>query len=344
MKKIIILLYLALFAFGSQQQASLVNTTKIIKGTVNPLEEFIGTLNFSKSSAIASQSSGAVEQINFETGDQVQKGDILVYIDSQLLNAKIDFAKANMNIAKINLENAKKDYERYKDLIEKKSISQKIFDDSFFKYSSAKQTLNAAAAQYKELKIQKEKKTIKAPYNGIIVDKNVEKAEWLNEGKTVATIISTDKVDMVFNLPTSYIYKLDTKESYDIYIKDKIISSKLYAAIPKGDMKTRTFPVKFKANINNQFLYDGMEVKISLPREKKVNSLIVPRDAVIKRFGQNVVFLNLENKAVMIPVQIIGYDTNNIAINGKGLFENADVVIKGNERIFPNQPIKSLDK
>ena len=344
-KKLVILVGLAIYGLSAgAPQASLVNTATVIKGEVNPLEEFIGTLHFSKTASIASQTKGAVVSINFETGDKLLKGDVLLKVDSKVLDAQIESLKANVEVSKINLENATRDYNRYKELIEKKSISQKVYDDSFFKYSSAKQNLNMAQAKLDEQIINKEKKSIKAPFDAVVVEKNIELSEWASEGKTVATIVATNEVDMMFNLPTSYIYKLDKNDSYEINLKGQKIQSKLYASIAKGDKRTRTFPVKFKAKVNSDFLYDGMEVKINLPRSKKQDALMVPRDAVIKRFGQNVIFINVDGIANMLPVQILGYTKENVAVSAKGLIEGASVVVKGNERIFPKQAIKSLNK
>jgi len=343
-KKLIVIAGIAIYSLGAEApRASLVNTAKVIKGEVNSLEEFIGTLSFSKSSDIASQTAGAVESINFETGDRLRKGEVLLKVDSKVLDAQITSLRASVELAKLNLENAKKDYNRYKELIEKKSISQKVYDDSFFKYNSAKQNLYIIEANLNEQIINKNKKTIRAPYDAVVVSKDIELSEWANQGTKVATIVSTNEVNMIFNLPTSYIYKLDKNESYNINLKGKEIRSKLYASIAKGDTRTRTFPVKFKAKVDSDFLYEGMEVKINLPRSKKQNSLLVPRDAVIKRFGQNVIFLNVDGIATMMPVKILGYTKENVAVGAKGLQEGASVVVKGNERIFPKQPIKSLN-
>ncbi len=343
-KKLMLIICVSVFSFGMGKGPAVVNTAKVTKGEVNVLEEFIGTLSFSKSSDMASQTSGIVKKIYFESGDMVKKGDKLLDIDSDILDAQISSARANLEIAKLNLENSSRDYNRYKKLIEKKSISQKVYDDSYLKYRSALEDLNVAKSKLNELTIEKSKKTIKAPYDGSIVSKNIDLDEWLSVGKTIGTIVNTSEVDLMFNLPTSYVYKLDKQTSYSIKVGSQELKSKLYAAIAKGDRMTRTFPVKFKTNISNIFMYDGMEAKISLPRSKKITSLIVPRDAVIKRFGQNVVFINSDGAANMIPVKIVGYDKNKVAIEAKGLVEGADVVVKGNERIFPKQPIKSLNK
>ncbi len=342
-KKLLLIISLTVYGFAMGGGPALVNTAKIDQGVVNPLEEFIGSVNFTQSAKVASESSGAVLKVNFESGDMVKKGDILVYIDSEILDSQIKSEKANVEISKINLENAQKDYDRYKELIVKKSISQKTYDDSLFALNSAKQSITKAKNSLNELMIQKNKKTIKAPFSGVVVEKNIEIGEWVNSGAAVATITNVDSIDLMFNLPTSYIYKLSKSDKYNITIGQAQIEAKLYATIVKGDRITRTFPVKFKANAKNSFVYDGMEVKIKLPRSKKVESLIVPRDAVIKRFGGDMIFVNADGKAAMFPVQIIGFDKDNVAIAGQGVVKGMDVVVKGNERIFPNQPLKSLN-
>ena len=343
--KLVILVGLAIYSLGAgASQETLVNTTKVIKGEVNPLEEFIGTLKFSKTSAVASQTNGVVNSINFEAGDKVKKGEVLLRIDSEILDAQISSLRASVNIAKIDLENNTRNYNRYYELMRQKSISQKVYDDSYFKFNISKQNLNMVEAKLNEQLINKVNKTIKAPYDAVVVEQNIELAEWASAGKTITTIVSTNEVDLIFNLPTSYVYKLNNKDNYEIILKGEKIVSKLYANIAKGDTRTRTFPVKFKAKVNNDFLYDGMEVKINLPRTKKQTALMVPRDAVIKRFGKDVIFLDVKGIANMLPVQILGYTLENVAVSAKGLSEGASVVIKGNERIFPKQAIKSLNQ
>jgi RND family efflux transporter MFP subunit len=343
MKKVLLIL-LVIFTFGfASKPPSLVNTEVIKEGIVNPLEEFIGTLTFSKTSQIASSTDGIVTQVNFEAGDKIKKGTLLIKVDSDILDSKINSAKAKLEVAKIELENAKKDYNRYKKLINDNSISEKLYDDSFFKLSIAKATLHTVQASLDELKVLKNKKTIIAPFDAVVSQKDIELAQWVSPGKVVAQLIDVSSVDLIFNLPADYIYKLNKDDEYSITIKNKEYKAKMYATIIKGDKTTRTFPVKFKLNIQDDFVFDGMEVKVSLPRDKKLESLLVSRDSVIKRFGQNVIFLDSDSEAKMVPVKILGYQKDKVAISGQGLKAGAKVVIKGNERIFPNQPIKSLN-
>ncbi|WP_428023550.1 efflux RND transporter periplasmic adaptor subunit [Arcobacter sp.] len=329
-KKLFILMFssLALFAAGAP---SLVETAKITKGEVNPLQEFVGTLKFDKNSVLAAQNSGVVKNINFEVGDKVKKGKVLVQIDADLLNAQVESARANAL-------SAKKDYERYSKLLETKSVSQKQYDDMKLKSITTQSTLN-------ELEIQKDKKSIKAPYNGIVVDKKINLGEWVNAGTALATMVDTSKAEITFNVPLDIYNGLKKGDIYEINVGGNILKGKLNGAIPSGDKLTRTFPVKFKANTDDKFVFDGQEAKVNLSKNAKQEALIVPRDSVIKRFGQNIVFI-IDDKmsAMMIPVQIIAYLGDKIAIQGQGLAVGQDVVSKGNERIFPNSPVKIINK
>jgi len=345
-KKIVIsfALFLATLTSINAAGTALVNTEVIKTSEVNPLQEFVGSVGFDKKSKIASQSSGIAKTINFEVGKKVKKGDVLVSIDSDILNAQIKAATSSVDMYKFQLKNTKKNYLRYKALVVKKSIAQKVFDDSKLAYDVANASLITSQAKLNELKIQKSKKVIRAPFNGVIVEKNVNMNEWLNLGYNVATVVNTQDVEIIFNLPLTFINGLKTGDMYDVTIAGKIVKAKLYAAIPSGDKLTRTFPVRFKANVGDMFIYDGAQAIVGFAKNAKIQALVINRDAVIKRFNMDVVFAVVENKAVMIPVQIIGFVGRNAAITGKGLIEDMNIVVKGNERIFPKMDVKILNK
>ena len=179
--------------------------------------------------------------------------------------------------------------------------------------------------------------------SGVIVEKNVNLDEWLNQGSEVATIVNTQDLEIVFNLPITFINGLKNTDEYDVNISDEIIKAKLYAAIPSGDKLTRTFPVRFKANATEKFIFDGASAKINFAKESKSFALVINRDAVIKRFNMDVVFTVVDGKAVMIPVKVIAYFGLNAAIIGEGLVENMPLVTKGNERVFPDMNVQVLN-
>lgn len=324
-------------------QTALVETQALKKQEVNDLQEFVGTVSFDKKSKIASESSGIAKKINFEVGQKVKKDEILVQIDSDILEAQIKASTSAVNMYEVQLKNTKKNYDRYSALLEKKSIAQKVFDDSKLEFDVSNENLISAKAKLNELNIQKSKKVIKAPFSGVIVEKNVNLDEWLNQGTQVATIVNTQELEIIFNLPITFINGLKSGDEYDINISDEKIKAKLYATIPSGDKLTRTFPVRFKANAGEKFVFDGASAKINFAKESKSLALVINRDAVIKRFNMDVVFTVVDGKAVMIPVKVITYFGLNAAIMGEGLVENMPLVTKGNERVFPDMNVQVLN-
>ncbi|NQY93483.1 MAG: efflux RND transporter periplasmic adaptor subunit [Campylobacteraceae bacterium] len=341
-KKILASLIATVSILAAAPGAALIEVDTIKKGEVNPLQKFVGTVSFDKKSTLASQSSGLVKTVTFEVGDAIKKGKVLIKIDSELLDAKIKSFMANLEISNIKLKNANKDFLRYKRLIETKSITAQEFDTSLLEFNSAEQNVISLKAQLKELKIQKAQKIVYAPFDGIIVEKNINIGEWASEGKSVATLVNTSSIEIIFNLPANLVSGLKSKKIYDIKISNKILKAKFHSAIPKGDKLTRTFPVKFKADVKDMFVFDGQEASVNLAKNAKMQSLIINRDAVINRFGNQVVFVNNKGAALMIPVKILGYLGKDIAIAGKGLVEGMSVVVKGNERVFPNQPVQVI--
>ena len=110
------------------------------------------------------------------------------------------------------------------------------------------------------------------------------------------------------------------------------------AIVPRGDVATRTFPIKIRTP-NKHALIEGMSAKVILPTGNVTPTLMVPRDAVISKFGQNVVYAVVDAKSNMIPVQIVGYDGLSAGVESQGLAEDMLVVVDGNERLQNGQAV-----
>lgn len=350
-KKLAVLATLAplmMFAAGEgEKQAprpSLVETAPVIQNSVRSLQSFIGTVTFAQSANVASQSSGAVLHVNFKEGDSIQKGTVLTKLDAQIISAQIKASRASLEETKVSLQQASKDLLRYDALRSEDAVAESVYDNSYFNVESLKRKIESLNASIKATEIERAKKETKAPFSGIIIEKKIEVGDWVQQGGTIATLINPDSAEVEVNLPQDVAMGLKLNDPMTIKINDKEYAGKVRAIIPKGDISTRTFPVKLSFDEAPKPLYDGMEASLEIQSGASINAFIVPRDAIIKRFGQQVVFANAEGKAVMLPVQVVGYDAEGIAVSAQGLQEGMKVVTKGNERIFPNSPLQDITK
>lgn len=195
-------------------------------------------------------------------------------------------------------------------------------------------------AEVKRLEAELQKKVIPAPYNGVVVSRHVDRGEWLSAGSPVATVAMDEVLDVVVNVPESVIRFARTGAKVAVEAGGRSVEGEIIAVIKRGDISTRTFPVKVRLK-GGDGLYEGMEARVRLPEGPRRKTVVVNRDAVISKFGNMVVYKVSEGKAEMVPVKVVGYEGLKAGIVGQGLAPGAEVVIKGNERLQPGQSVMS---
>ena len=227
---------------------------------------------------------------------------------------------------------------RRKTLFKKKSISEQSYDETRYRVIGLQKRAAALKAQVEQFEIELHKKIIRAPFNGVVIKRHVDRGEWVSEGETVAVIGKDDIIDIVAEIPERYIPFIKNGMPVSAAVNGNNLSGRVIAIVPRGDVATRTFPIKIRTS-NKYSLIEGMSARVILPTARSLNALIVPRDAVIAKFGQNVVYAVTDAKANMMPVQILGYDGLNAGIQAKGLSEGMLVVVAGNERLKNQQVV-----
>jgi RND family efflux transporter MFP subunit len=186
-----------------------------------------------------------------------------------------------------------------------------------------------------------DKKSIKAPYDGVVLKRHVDRGEWLSPGSRVATIARVEFVDIIVNVPERAVSFTKRGMIVDVEVGGRKTKGEVVAVIPRGDVATRTFPVKVRVR-NDMSLVEGMEARVSLPTGEKIETLIIHRDALVTVSGRTAVYAVVDSKAVMIPVTVVGYERANAGIRGNGLKRGVALVIKGNERIRNGQALTVL--
>jgi RND family efflux transporter MFP subunit len=287
---------------------------------------------------VAAEVSGKVELVGFEEGDRVEEGAMLVMLDNALLVKRIEATRAGYEQVVTDLERANKDFGRLESLYSEKFVSEQDFDEARFRVLGLEKRAASLKAELEGLKVELDKKTITAPFAGVIVSRKVSRGEWLSPGSAVATLAGVDVVDVQLDVPENVMHATKKGLGVTVKVAGKKLRGKVYAVIPRGEVSTRTFPIKIRIK-NAQKLAEGMEAHVSLPTALPKKALIVHRDALITKFGQTVVFVAADGKAKMLPIEVVGYSGKNVGIKAATLKKGMKVVIKGNERVRDGQPI-----
>lgn len=322
-----------------QMQPAKVAVDKITVQTIEPKLEFIGTVYYQKVSDVASEIEGIVEEVNFDEGQRVRKGHVLVRLNSDLLKKELQSTIASYEEALAEVENAKLDLARIEGLYKKNFAPAQEYDAQRYRLEGLRKKAQSLEAQVERIRVELEKKTVFAPFDGIVINKSVEPGEWLSSGSTVATIAKDDMLDIIAEVPERVLSGIKPGLKVKVQILGKQLEGKVLTIIPRGDSNTRTFPVKIRVANKSSFI-EGMEALIYLPEGKKFDGFVAPRDAVINMFGSAVIFTVVEGKAKMVQVNVKGYSGMEAAIEAQGLEPGMDVVVKGHERLKDGQPVK----
>jgi len=315
-----------------------VSVAEVKTGMVAPQSEFIATIFYQEISETASEISGLASDVRFEEGLRVKKGQILVTLGSEILRKRFQAAKLTYEQVLSELEIARIDLKRREKLYEKKSISEQTYDENRYRVIGSEKRAASLNAQVERLAIELEKKVIRAPFDGVVIERYVDRGEWISEGETVAVIGKDDVIDIVAQLPEQIIQYIKIGMQVKAAANGNDFSGTVIAIVPKGDVSTRTFPVKIRTP-NKFSLIEGMSAKVTMPQGESKKTLIVPRDAVISKFGRTVVFLAQDAKATMLPVRVIGFESLDAGVASPGLKEGMLVVVEGNERLRNGQAV-----
>ena len=315
-----------------------VAVAQVNSGLVAPQAEFIATVFYQEISDTAAEMSGLVVAVLFEEGQRVQEKQILVELGSELLHKRRQAAISSYEQILAELQIARIDLKRRKTLFKKKSISEQSYDENRYRVIGLNKRAAALKAQVEQFEIELKKKVIRAPFNGVVIKRHVDRGEWVSEGETVAVIGKDDTIDIVAEVPERFVPFINHGMQINATVNGNKLSGKVIAIVPRGDVATRTFPIKIRT-ANEFSLIEGMSARVILPTANSIQALIVPRDAIISKFGQNVVFVVEDSQARMIPVQVIGYSGLDAGVGANELKAGMLVVIDGNERLRDNQAV-----
>jgi RND family efflux transporter MFP subunit len=312
--------------------------SEVKNGFVAPETEFVGTVFYLEVSDVAAEVNGRVEIVSFEEGQRIRAGHILVRLNADLLEKNLEGANASYEQALSELEKATSDFRRIENLYQREVVPRQVYDENRFNVKSLEKKAESLKAEVERLDMELQKKVIKAPFNGTVIKKHVDRGEWLSPGSVVATMARDEVVDVVVDVPEEVMKSIRTGLQVRVRAGGREATGKIFAVIPRGDIATRTFPVKVRMN-NSLSLVEGMEARVNLPTGDRKKALMVPRDAVLNLSGQNVVFAIVDSKANLIPVKVIGYQGNWVGVEADRLSEKMNVAIKGNERLRNGQAV-----
>jgi RND family efflux transporter MFP subunit len=210
---------------------------------------------------------GRIEKIYVEIGNRVAKGQLLVQMDASSLNQQ-----------NIQLENLKRDYARYEELLKVGGIAQQQVDQ-------VKTQIDALTTAIKSVE---DNTRLKSPINGIVTNRNYDNGD-VYAGQPILTVQQLNPLKALVYVSESYFAKVKVGMPVTIQLDvygDENFTGRVNLVYPTIDPSTHTFGVEVSINNSNMRVRPGMYARVTLNFGID-KSIVIPDIAVQKQTGSN---------------------------------------------------------
>ncbi|WP_323815514.1 efflux RND transporter periplasmic adaptor subunit [Cellvibrio sp. NN19] len=295
--------------------------------------EALGTLRANESITLTSNDTKKITRINFEDGQRVEKGRVLVEMTSREESALLEEAR-------FNADEAKKQLDRVRQLAKQGAASQSLLDQRVREYESARARYNATESRLKDL-------VLVAPFSGVVGLREVSVGALVSPGDKITTLNDDSKMKLDFTVPAIYMRSLSV--GLPIVAKSRDLDNKQFhgevlSIDNQIDAVTRSIKVRAILDNKDHELTQGMLMLVDLKASSRA-ALLISESALVPFGSNNFVFvlkedgnsLSVDRRQITIGERLAGSVE---VLNG--LSENDKVVTHGLQKIRQGQKVKVL--
>jgi membrane fusion protein (multidrug efflux system) len=311
--------------FGS---APVVGLSSVEQRLIADQIESVGTSVANESVDLAAKVSETVSTINFEDGDFVERGQVLV----ELVNAD---EASRLAEAQATVDDAIRQFDRIQNL-----SAQNLVADN--EQDQARTNLETAKARLEGVLVAMDDRLVRAPFSGYLGFRNISEGTLLTSGMVITTLDDVSVIKLDFTIPEIYFAEVKVGQviqSNSIVYGNKIFEGTVSVVGSRIDPVTRGVSVRATINNSAMLLRPGMLMTVSLALNEKF-ALVVPERALIASQGRQYVFVvDSENKVARTEVEL-GRRRDGFVEVISGLEQGQEVVSEGTVKVRPGQTVQ----
>lgn len=314
---------------GSEARAQSVSVVKVERGTMTAQISTSGKISPIQEVKVVPKTPGKVARVLVDVGQTVAAGTLLLVLDNDDIQAKLDSSRAALAVSEANLErarvqleksqiqleDARRTLDRKKALFDARALSQSDYDAAQVYYEGLKKDvdMNAASlassqagveqsrAAIRQIEVDLGNTMVRSPISGIITGRNVNAGEYVTNTNAAIVVDNIDAVEVNANLLEDEINYV--KQGQEVKVLVAAVSSEPFKGrVTKigysAEAKNKTYPIWVAIDNPDRLLKPGMFAEIRMEAVKREGVLAVPSDAVVDRNGQKVVYLAQGDKSV----------------------------------------------
>jgi RND family efflux transporter MFP subunit len=326
----------------AQQPPARVVYTEVREQPVRQTIELPGTVEARTSSLVASEVDGLVSALEAREGAAVRRGQVLVRLRTSDLELRLQAAEAGLREASARFEQAEADLERNQGLFDQGILSASQFGASRSERDAWQGRADQLSAEIARLRLDLDRSSVRAPFAGVVVAERCEIGEWVDRGDPVAELASLHDLEVRVDVPERYFSGLERGVDATVHFEalgDYEVTGKVESIVPSANPQSRTFPLKVRIANPEGRIGAGMLAHVVLPSGGSSRGLVVPKDAVVIRGRDRMVYRIKDDDTVEMVEVETGTAVGSWVEVRSGLEAGARVVTRGNERLRPGQAV-----
>ena len=305
----------------------------------------LGSVQAFNTVALKSRIDGQIMKVNFQEGQDVKEGELLIQIDNRPYEVALQTAKANLQRDEAQLNNAKVQFERMKALYAGGVIAKQDLDTQEASFGQYEGTIAADKAAINSANLNLVYTRVTSPINGRIGLRQVDIGNYVQASATTPMVVITQlhPIAIVFTLPEDQLQAVRQRMKegtlvVDVYGRDdqtKLSTGKLLTIDNEIDQTTGTAKLKAVFENPDNSLWPNQFVNVHLLLERRKDALTMPASAIQRGPQGTFTYVVDANNTVQVkPVQI-ALTQGNVVVIESGLQAGDKVVTDGQEKLQP---------
>ena len=322
-------------------------------------DEFTGRIEPIETVEVRPRVSGYLQEVRFQSGQLVKKGDVLFSIDPRWHQATFDQRQAEFEQAKVHLENARREAERTTQLLANKAISVEESDERQSRYQEARAAMLATQAALESAKLDLEYTQVRAPIDGRVSRALLTEGNYVSgqagAASLLTTIVSVDPVYVYADIDENSLLKFNALAAANRLETDG--DGKIPVELQLADESNfphrgciESFNNRLDANTGSILLravfpnpdgrvMPGLFARIRLPLSQRYPALLVEERAVGTDQAQKFVLTLTSSNTVAYQAVKLGPAIGDKRIVRSGLQGTEEIVVNGLQRVRPGMPV-----
>jgi len=303
-----------------------VETLTLDRQPFTEIVRITGTVQANRDVVVSAEEAGPIREILVEKGATVRTGQALARIDDALLTSQVDEARARADLAR-------ETWERRRRLFEDDGVGNELA------YLEARYGAEQAAAAMRTLEERLSRTVIRAPFDGVVEDREVEVGSMVAAGTPTFRVVEVDPIKVAGGVPERFAADIERGTAVRVTfdpLRGDVYEGQLTFSGLTVNPRNRTFPVETVIRNPGQRVKPEMVANMELVRRELDDAMVVPQDALIRVEEGFVAFIAVDRDSETLAerrhLRLGGGQRNQVVVE-EGLEPGDRLIVVGQQQV-----------